>query len=182
MIFDPICNFLTIDFIENLQECFFVRNQFLVIKNEGKNSKITRYLWKFPRTSRIMRFSKWLASAILKKNIFFLSFFMITSWFWTKKYLCKFSKKSIVKKLQIGSTIIILMGMKIIHICNFLTMEFYENLHEYFFVQNHFVILKNEKKLKKTFKMADGSHLENRMIPRVLGIFQKYRVVLEFFP
>ena len=138
MIFDPICNFLTIDFIENLQECFFVRNQFLVIKNEGKNSKITRYLWKFPRTSRIMRFSKWLASAILKKNIFFLSFFMITSWFWTKKYLCKFSKKSIVKKLQIGSTIIILMGMKIIHICNFLTMKFYENLHEYFFVQNHF--------------------------------------------
>ena len=96
--------------------------------------------------------------------------------------MCKFSKKSIVKKLQIGSTIIILMGMKIIHICNFLTMKFYENLHEYFFVQNHFVILKNEKKLKKTFKMADGSHLENRMIPRVLGIFQKYRVVLEFFP
>ena len=40
MIIDPICIFLTIDFCENLQEYFFVRNQFLIIKNEEKNSEI----------------------------------------------------------------------------------------------------------------------------------------------
>ena len=31
---DTICIFLTIDFCENLLEYFFVRNQFLIIKNE----------------------------------------------------------------------------------------------------------------------------------------------------
>ena len=31
---DPICTFLTIDFCENLHEYFFVRNQFLILKNE----------------------------------------------------------------------------------------------------------------------------------------------------
>ena len=35
-----LCNFLTIDFGENLQEYFFVWNQFLIIKNELKNSEI----------------------------------------------------------------------------------------------------------------------------------------------
>ena len=29
---DPICIFLTVDFCENLQEYFFVRNQFLIVK------------------------------------------------------------------------------------------------------------------------------------------------------
>ena len=37
MIFDPICIFLTIDFCENLQEYFFVQNQFLIIKIIKKN-------------------------------------------------------------------------------------------------------------------------------------------------
>ena len=31
--FNPICNFLTINFYENLQEYFFVHNQFLILKN-----------------------------------------------------------------------------------------------------------------------------------------------------
>ena len=30
--FDPISIFLTIDFCENLQECFFAQNQFLIVK------------------------------------------------------------------------------------------------------------------------------------------------------
>ena len=33
------------------------------------------------------------------------SFFMIKSWFWTKKYSCKFPQKLIVKKLYIGSNL-----------------------------------------------------------------------------
>ena len=33
-------SFLTIDFGENLHKYFFVRNQFLIIKNELKNSEI----------------------------------------------------------------------------------------------------------------------------------------------
>ena len=37
---DPICNFLTINFCENLQENFFVRNQFFIIKNEEKNKNV----------------------------------------------------------------------------------------------------------------------------------------------
>ena len=36
--------------------------------------------------------------------------------------------------------------MKIIHICNFLTIDFGENLQEYFFVQNQFLIIENELK------------------------------------
>ena len=40
MIIDPTCIFLTIDFCENLQEYFFVWNQFLIIKYEEKNAKI----------------------------------------------------------------------------------------------------------------------------------------------
>ena len=83
---------------------------------------------------------------------FFPSFFMTKNWFRTKKHSCKFSIKSIVKKLQIGSNIIFLMGMKIIHTCNFLTMKFYEKLQESFFVQNQFVIIKNYKKWKKKFQ------------------------------
>ena len=57
---------------------------------------------------------------------------------------------------------------------NFLTIDFFENLHKYFFVQNHFVIIKND--FCFFFIMADGSHLENRMLPGVPGIFQRYRV------
>ena len=30
--FNPICNFLTINFYENLHEYFFVHNQFLIMK------------------------------------------------------------------------------------------------------------------------------------------------------
>ena len=37
LIIYPIYNFLTINFCENLQEYFFVRNQFLIIKNEKKD-------------------------------------------------------------------------------------------------------------------------------------------------
>ena len=43
-----------------------------------------------------------------------------------------------VTKIQIGSNIIFLMGMKIIHICNFLTMKLCEKLQEHFFAQNQF--------------------------------------------
>ena len=39
------------------------------------------------------------------------------------------------------------MGMKNIHMCNFLTMNLNENLQEYLFVQNQSVIIKNEKKI-----------------------------------
>ena len=62
------------------------------------------------------------------------------------------------------SNIIFLIEMKIIHICNFLTINFYEILHEYFFVRNQFLITKNEEKTEILynfiFKMAAGSHLE----------------------
>ena len=40
IIFYPIYIFLTIDFCENLQEYFFVRNQFLIIKIMKKNAQI----------------------------------------------------------------------------------------------------------------------------------------------
>ena len=35
--------------------------------------------------------------------------------------------------------------LKLLAICNFLTIKFYENLHEYFFVRNQFLIINNEK-------------------------------------
>ena len=38
--FNPIYKFLTINFYENLQEYFFVRNQFFFIKNEKNNRNI----------------------------------------------------------------------------------------------------------------------------------------------
>ena len=37
---DPICNFLTINFCENLQEYFFVRKQFFIINNEKYTKNI----------------------------------------------------------------------------------------------------------------------------------------------
>ena len=37
---DPICIILTINFCENLQEYFFVQNQFLIIKNEKQCQNI----------------------------------------------------------------------------------------------------------------------------------------------
>ena len=77
---------------------------------------------------------------------FFSSFFMIENWFRTKKYSCNFLQKSIVKKIQIGSNTILLLEMKIMHICNFLTITFYENLKEYFFVRNQFLIIKKGEK------------------------------------
>ena len=40
IVFNPICIFLTIDFCENLQEYFFVQNQFLIIKMIKKNECI----------------------------------------------------------------------------------------------------------------------------------------------
>ena len=36
---DPICNFLTIIFCENLQENFLVLNQYLIIQKQEKNAK-----------------------------------------------------------------------------------------------------------------------------------------------
>ena len=30
-------------------------------------------------------------------------------------------------------------------LCNFLTIDFSDNLHKYFFVQNQFLIIKNDK-------------------------------------
>ena len=60
-------------------------------------------------------------------------------------YSCKFSQKSIVKKIQIGSNMNFSYGDEFIHMCNFLTINFYENLQEYFFVQKQFLIIKNEK-------------------------------------
>ena len=45
--------------------------------------------------------------------------------------------------------------MKIIHICNFLTIDFYENLQEYFFVQNQFLIIKNEEKNAKILNLRN---------------------------
>ena len=83
--------------------------------------------------------SKWVVPGT---HSFFFIIFIIKNWFWTKKYSSKFSQKSIVKKVQIGSNIIFLMGMKIIHICNFLTINFYEKLQEYFYVRNQFLIIK----------------------------------------
>ena len=45
--------------------------------------------------------------------------------------------------------------MKIIHICNFLTIDFYENLQEYFFVQNQFLIIKTEEKNAKILNLRN---------------------------
>ena len=55
-------------------------------------------------------------------------------------------------KIEIGSNIIFLIEMKIIHISNFLTINFYENLQEYFFVRNKFLTLKKEEKNNKKVK------------------------------
>ena len=84
----------------------------------------------------------------LISHYFLVNFFMIKNWFRTKKYSCKFSQKSIVKKVQIGSTVIFLIEMKIIHIWNFLTINYYENLQKYFFVQKQLLIIKKGKKAK----------------------------------
>ena len=90
-------------------------------------------------------------------------FFMIKNWFRTKKYSCKFSWKLIVKKLH---TCIIFISMRKM-ICISIIINFCENLQEYFFVRNQFLIIKNLSvhsrygpNLRK-FKMADdGGHLE----------------------
>ena len=55
MIFDPICIFLTIDFCENLQEYFFVRNQFLFIKIIKKNTKILNKSFYRVKTQKITK-------------------------------------------------------------------------------------------------------------------------------
>ena len=39
MVFNPVCIFLTIVFCENLQEYFFVQNQFLILKITKKMLK-----------------------------------------------------------------------------------------------------------------------------------------------
>jgi hypothetical protein len=48
---DPICISLTINFCENLQEYYFVRNQFLIIKNVKiyiiSNNKVFLFLFKY---------------------------------------------------------------------------------------------------------------------------------------
>ena len=44
-----LCNFLTIDFGENLHECIFVRNQFLFIKIINENAKILNSILYFSR-------------------------------------------------------------------------------------------------------------------------------------
>ena len=53
------------------------------------------------------------------------------------------NEKSIIKKIQIGLNTIFVIEMKIIHICNFLTINFYENLNEYFCSESVF----NHKRL-----------------------------------
>ena len=116
MIFDPICIFLTIDFCKNLHEYFFVWNQFLIIKTIRKNAKI---LYKFNILAFFFILLVWvmiLAKIFNLWNIlaFFLIVFMIKNWFQTKKYLCKFSQKSIVKKIQIGSKAPKFISLKII--------------------------------------------------------------------
>ena len=63
--------------------------------------------------------------------------------------MCKFSQKSIVKKIQIveSNTIFSLRWNLYNNIpaYNFLTINFYENSQEYFFVQNQILNIKNEK-------------------------------------
>ena len=73
---------------------------------------------------------------------------MIKNCLQTKKYSFKISQKSIVKKIQIGSNMIFSYGDESIHMCNVLTINFYENLQEYFFVQKQFLIIKNKNKIK----------------------------------
>ena len=83
------------------------------------------------------------------KFLQFLIFFMVKNWFQTKKYSCKFSQKLIVKKIKIGVLLnskIESFEFKIDPIYIFLTINFGENLHEYFFVRNQFLIIKNGKK------------------------------------
>ena len=63
-----------------------------------------------------------------------------------KKYSCKFSQKSIVNHF-------FLIEMKIIHICNFLDIDCYENLQEYFFVWNQFLIIKIKEKYAKILSL-----------------------------
>ena len=55
MIFDTICIFLTIDFCENLQEYFFVRNQFLLIKIIKENTKILNKSFCGVKTQKITK-------------------------------------------------------------------------------------------------------------------------------
>ena len=90
---------------------------------------------------------------------------MSKNWFWTKMYSCKFSQKLIVKKIQIiGSNIFFLIEMKIIHICNLLTINFYENWQEYFFVQNQFLFIKNYKikKYHQCWQICNQKHFSKK--------------------
>ena len=50
-------------------------------------------------------------------------------------------------KIHIGSIIIFRVSEQYYTLCNFLTIDFGENLQEYFFVQNQFLIIKNEEKM-----------------------------------
>ena len=47
-------------------------------------------------------------------------------------------------KIHIGTNIIFRVSEQYYTLCNFLTIDFGENLHEYFFARNPFLIIKNE--------------------------------------
>ena len=72
-------------------------------------------------------------------------------WFRAKKYSCKFFLKSIFKKIKKWYFIIMLSSPKIDTSCISLTINFYENLHEYFFARNWFLLRIRPKKIKIKF-------------------------------
>ena len=70
--------------------------------------------------------------------------------FRTKKDSCKFSHKCIVKKIQIGSDLLYSHFAELLTItCIFLTINFYENLQEYFFVRNQFLTIEKNREYKR---------------------------------
>ena len=104
---------------------------FLWLKTDSKQiSIIVNWSRRFFDNAMV---SKWVVPGA---HSFFFIIYIIKKWFWTKKYSCKFSQKSIVQKIQIGSNRFFSYGDEFIYMNNFLTINFYKNLQEYFFVQN----------------------------------------------
>ena len=64
-------------------------------------------------------------------------------------------------KIHMGSNIIFRVSEQYYMLCNFLTIDFGENLQEYFFVQNQFLIIKMNKKNYIKFPCVVGGHLGN---------------------
>ena len=99
------------------------------------------------------------SETLFYKRGYFLSAFLVC------QHSCKFSQKLIVKKIQIiGSNVIFLIEMKIIHMCNFLTINFYENWQKYFFVQNQFLLIKNGKvnKYHQYWQICNQKHFSKK--------------------